>query len=111
MSFTNIGILGLVIFAMTDFLKPLIPETWPSNVTQVLAFLVAVGSVFLVGASTWANTVQFDATHTLSNLNTADKLVASLLCMGVATGIDRFTLFSSRTRRDGKTPANPAPHA
>lgn len=104
MNFTNIGVLGLVIFAITDFLKPLIPKSWPSNATQVLAAGVAIGSVFLVGATTWATTVQFDAKHNLSDMRGWDKVVAGILCMGVATGIDRLSLFSSRSRSSGMTP-------
>lgn len=84
-----------VAFVATDWVKTTVTAKIPPWAVQVLALIIAIGTIFLVGATVWAHT-QVIGGHALDNMNTGSKIVAGLLTMGGSTLIDRFSLFESR---------------
>lgn len=78
---------GLVVFILTELTKRELPVNTSARITNLTTLLWSVGAVFAMAASSWGDTQVF-LKITLSNMNTIDKLIASLFVFAVAVGWD-----------------------
>lgn len=95
MDFSKALACAALAFVLTDALKRIVPFKLTASLTQILALVVGIATVFLVGATVWAHQ-QVIGGHTLDTLNFGSKVVAGLIVGGGATIFDRFSFFSSR---------------
>lgn len=83
--FVPILVLGLVVYTLTNFVKYVRNREWSAVVTLVAAWVVGVLAVWLVGATSWAETITVGGTETLNTLSFPEKLLVGLVVTSIGS--------------------------
>lgn len=78
MDFGNAVLLIAVVMAATAFVKRFLPADIDPKWVQLTAIGIAIGTVFLVGATVWAHE-QVIGNHALDDLDVGSKALVGLL--------------------------------
>jgi hypothetical protein len=82
----NAALLVFVAFAITQFVKQLIPGTADPRIVQAAALLVGIGATVLVGHSDWGHKQVIDGIP-LDTMNGASQLLVGLAIGSGATAL------------------------